>query len=426
MKIVFIEPRAGSANLYRKLHMPLLGPINLATILKKRGHEVCVYNEDIYPPDYSKLKADLVGISILTATAKRGYAIAKNFPREKVIIGGVHASLLPQEALGFCRQVVVGEAEEVIVGIAEGEIRDSIVQGKPVEDLDKLPFPDFSLLQGFRRGSFILPISTSRGCPFDCTFCSVTKVFGRRYRFRSPENVLEELRYQGSETIFFCDDNFAAHPKRTRSFLKLMKDNASLRWSCQVRCDIAKDSQLISMMKEAGCQVVCVGLESVNSKTLECFNKKQSLSDMLKAISLFRRLRIKVHGMFVVGSDDDSESTVFQTLRFAIREKIDTFQMSILTPFPGTAVYSELKSQNRIFSEDWDLYDGQHIVFKPRMLTASQLQLAVVCAYSKFYSLPKILLLLLKLHFRNAAFRLMGLVLLRKWLKQNKSLFWIK
>ena len=185
MKIVLIEPAASEANVYSKLHMPLLGPIYLGTILKNKGHEVEIYNEDIYRPDYSKLNADIIGISILTSTAKRGYEIAKKFPKEKVIIGGIHASLLPHEALEFARQVVVGEAEDVIIDIVEGKRTEPIVYGEPIQNLDNLPHPDFSLIKGNRFPGLITSVSTSRGCPFDCTFCSVTKVFGRKYRFRS-------------------------------------------------------------------------------------------------------------------------------------------------------------------------------------------------------------------------------------------------
>ena len=170
MKIALIEPAASEANVYSKLHMPLLGPVYLGTVLKNRGHKVEIYNEDIYRPDYSRLDADLIGISVLTSTAKRGYEIARRFPKEKVIIGGVHASLLPEEALQYARQVVVGEAEAVIADVAEGLIKDAIVYGKPIQSLDSLPYPDFSLIKGYRSSPWITPISTSRGCPFDCTF----------------------------------------------------------------------------------------------------------------------------------------------------------------------------------------------------------------------------------------------------------------
>ncbi|MEI6634816.1 MAG: cobalamin-dependent protein, partial [Chlamydiota bacterium] len=146
MKIVFIEPRSSGANVYSKLPMPLLGPVYLGTILRDRGHEVEIYNEDFFTPDYSRLDADLIGISILTATAPRGYEIADKFPRGKVIIGGVHASLLPEEAILHARQVVVGEAEEVIADVVEGRLKDPVVQGRPVADLDALPFPDLALV----------------------------------------------------------------------------------------------------------------------------------------------------------------------------------------------------------------------------------------------------------------------------------------
>jgi radical SAM superfamily enzyme YgiQ (UPF0313 family) len=405
--------------------MPLLGPIYLGTILRNRGHKVEIYHENIFQPDYTQIKADLIGISILTSTARRGYEIAQEFPKEKVIIGGAHASLMPDEALQYARQVVVGEAEEVIVDVVEGRQSEPIVQGKPVQELDKLPFPDFSLIKGYPHHSFIMPISTSRGCPFDCTFCSVTKIFGRAYRFRSASSVLEELRSRDARQFFFCDDNFAAHPRRTRTLLELFLKHRIKKWICQVRCDIAKDDALISLMAQAGCSVVCVGFESINIKTLQAYQKKQSLEDITNAIDAFHRKKIKIHGMFVLGSDDDNERTIWDTLKFAIKQKIDTIQMMILTPFPGTKVYGDLKNQERIFSSDWSLYDGQHVVFRPKLLSAKQLQLNVAKAYRRFYSLSKVFLLLAKFHFRNAVFRLMGYRIVRQWLEHNYAMCWL-
>lgn len=425
MKIVLIEPAASEANVYSKLHMPLLGPLYLGAILKNRGHEVEVYNEDTFRPDYSRLQADLIGISILTSTAKRGYEIAGKFPKEKVIIGGVHASLLPEEALGFARQVIVGEAEEVIADVAEGRIRDEIVYGKAIQDLDSLPYPDFSLIKGYEKLPFIMPISTSRGCPFDCTFCSVTKIFGRKYRFRSAENVIQELVSRKARSIFFCDDNFTAHPKRTRSLLELMLKHKIRRWSCQVRCDAAKDNELLSLMARAGCKVACIGFESVNRKTLQAYQKKQGLDDIINAIRSFHRKRIKIHGMFVLGSDDDNKNTVWETLRFSLKQKIDTVQMMILTPFPGTKVHEELKRENRIFSRDWSLYDGQHVVFQPKLISAKELQINIIRAFAKFYSLSHFISLLARLHFRNALFRFMGYRIVRQWIARNHRMPWL-
>lgn len=425
MKIVLIEPRSTEANVYSRLPMPLLGPIYLGTILKNRGHQVQIYKEDIYTPDYSKLGADIYGISILTSTAKRGYEIAKRLPKEKVIMGGVHASLLPQEAIDFSRQVIIGEAEDVIAGVVEGSIKDKFVYGKPVQDLDVLPYPDFSLMKGLDQSSMTVPISTSRGCPFDCSFCSVTKMFGRKYRFRSAVNVMDELSSRKANTIFFCDDNFTAYPKRTFSLLGLMAKNKIRSWVCQVRCDAAKDGNLLNLMAKAGCKAVCVGFESINHKTLQAFEKKQTVDEIIEAIHSFHKNNIKIHGMFVLGSDDDNKQTIWDTFRFAIKHKIDTLQMSILTPFPGTKVHEDLEKQKRIFSSDWSLYDGQHIVFKPKQLSAKELQLNVVKAYSKFYSLYRSLYLLLRLRFRNALFSFMGYAIVKEWIRRNRKLSWI-
>lgn len=425
MKIVFIEPATSRSNVYSKLHMPLLGPVYLGTILKERGHQVEIFNEDIHRPDYSRLDADLVGISILTSTARRGYEIARHFPRGKVIIGGVHASQIPGEALAYARQVVIGEAEEVIADIAEGRIKDEVVQGPPVEDLDTLPTPDFSLIRGYRFPAFITPVSTSRGCPFDCSFCSVTKLFGRAYRFRSAQNVIKDLRSTKSANIFFCDDNFTAHPGRTRGLLKLMMEHRINKWSCQVRCDVAKDQELLGLMARAGCRVVCVGFESVNNESLKAYDKKQTVEDIIHAIRSFHRRKMKIHGMFVLGADCDSKKTIWDTLRFAVKQKIDTIQMMILTPLPGTKVFREMDKEKRIFSRDWSLYDGQHVVFRPKLLTARQLQLDVVRAYARFYSLSTSLSLLLKFRFRNAMFRFMGYRIVRSWMSHNGGMCWL-
>lgn len=425
MKIVLIEPASSEANVYSKLHMPLLGPIYLGTILRDRGHKVEIYNEDIYKPDYSHLNADIIGISILTSTAKRGYEIARKFPREKVIIGGVHASLLHSEALRFCRQVVVGEAEEVITDVVEGLIKDTLVYGKPIQNLDSLPAPDFSLIKGYNLRPLIMPISTSRGCPFDCSFCSVTKMFGRKYRFRSAENIIAEMKSRDTKSFFFCDDNFTADPKRTRLLLGLMLKNKIKGWTAQVRCDAARDNELLSLMAQAGCRSVCVGFESVNPLTLKAYQKRQTLEEIVSAIRSFHKRKIKIHGMFVLGSDDDNEKTIWDTLRFAIKQKIDTIQMMILTPLPGTRIYEEFRKQKRIFSRDWSLYDGQHVVFEPKLLSARQLQINIVNAYLKFYSLSRFFSLVIRLHFRNALFRLMGYRIVRQWLKHNHKMHWL-
>lgn len=421
MKIVFIEPRSKETNVYSKLYMPLLGPVYLATILKKYGHKVDVINENIYQPDYKDIKADIICISILTPTANRGYEIAKKFPKDKVIMGGVHASLLPEEALNFSRQVVVGEAEEVIVDLVEGRLKDEIIYTKPIENLDKIPFADFSLIKGYNPKNRIIPVLTSRGCPFNCSFCSVTKLFGHKYRFRSPENVIKELKGLPSNNLFFCDDNFSASIPRAKDLLsKLIKEK--YYFTTQLRCDTTLDLNLLS---KAGCRNVCIGFESINSKTLEEYNKNQTVDDIISAIENFHKNKIRIHGMFVLGSDLDTKETILNTASFAIKNKIDTIQLMILTPFPGTKVYNIFKNENRIFTLDWNLYDGQHVVFKPKLLSPKELQIFVLKSYFKFYSVLNSFSLLLKLNLRNAFFRFMGYKILKEWNAKNYRLDWL-
>ena len=146
---------------------------------------------------------------------------------------------------------------------------------------------------------------------------------------------------------------------------------------------------------------------------------------MIKAIRSFHEKHIKVHGMFVLGGEDDNKVSIWQTLRFALTEKIDTIQLLILTPFPGTRVYEDLQAKKRIFSRDWSLYDGQHIVFKPNLLSAKELQLNVIRAYEKFYSLSRSFILLLRLKLRNALFRFIGYLILREWKQRNQGMAWI-
>lgn len=421
-KIAFIEPAQSKVNVYSRLQMPLLGPIYLGTILKQRGHQVRIYSENFSRPDYSRLDADLIAISILTSTAKRGYEIARMFPREKVIFGGVHASLLPEEPLQFGRQVVAGEAEGVIADVVEGRATSPVVKGSPVGDLDALPFPDFSLIADLPRSMLVQPVSTSRGCPFDCSFCSVTRVFGRKYRFRSPGSIIRELAGAIRREIFFCDDNFCADRKRVMELMRLMRSmGRKFSWTCQVRCETGRDEELLSSMKQAGCSVACIGLESVNDRTLENYNKRQTVAEMRADIRSFHRHGIKIHGMFVVGGAYDGEKTAQETLDFAEENGVNTIQISALTPFPGTRVHDDLSKKGSILSRDWDLYDGQHVVFTPDRVTPSQLQRSIMKAYSEFYSLRNALMLFLRFRLRDGVFRLVGKALVREWLSLNRN-----
>ena len=335
MKISLVEPKSPFYNFYSFLlkKQPLLGPLYLGTILKNQGHDVTVYNENMKAIDYAHLyDSDVLGISMMTSTAPRGYELAGNFrkanPKGRVIIGGSHATFLPEEAAQFADVVVTGEGEAVISDAVE-MARDGgahIVSGRPVENLDDLPFPDFSLMHGFKKRLRYTPVSTSRGCPFDCTFCSVTAMFGRKYRFRSTESVIEEISRLEHRHIFFYDDNFDADKARTKTLLtEMLRRNLTPPWTTQVRADVAEDEELVKLMARANCRILCIGFESIDPEVLKSYNKRQTPDDVRKCIEVLHKYGIRVHGMFISEGYADYDKL-----------GIDSLQLSILVPILGS------------------------------------------------------------------------------------------
>ena len=185
------------------------------------------------------------------------------------------------------------------------------------------------------------PIMTSWGCPFDCTFCSVTAMFGKKYRFRSAESVVAEIKEKKPERIFFYDDNIAANKKRLKRLLQLMIDEGiTVPWGAQVRTDVVRDPELLELMRASGCDFVALGLESVNQATLDSFEKSQTVGDIEHAIKVLHDYGIRSHGMFVLGADHDTPDSVRDTVKFAQKNKIDTVMLNILTPLPGTQQFA--------------------------------------------------------------------------------------
>jgi radical SAM superfamily enzyme YgiQ (UPF0313 family) len=262
----------------------------------------------------------------------------------------------------------------------------------PVEHLDDLPWPDLTMIKNHEKIR-IMPVMTSRGCPYNCKFCSVTKMFGRRYRFREASDVLDELEELHARnpraSIFFYDDNFTARPKRTKELLQGLIDRGiKVKWTAQARVDVVKDEEMLNLMRDSGCMFVYLGLESINPLTLESYRKEQTVQDIADAVRVLHAYGIKVHGMFVLGSDEDDLKTIRETVRFARGLKIDTVQFLVLTPFPGTETYYEMEQQGRILIEDWSKYSGHHVVFDPIRMTPYQLQKeGSIRSMRRFYSL---------------------------------------
>jgi len=401
---------------------PLLGPIYLGTMLRNQGHDVTIYNENMKEIDYAHLyDSDVLGISMMTSTAPRGYELAKDFrkanPKGKVIIGGSHATFLPEEAAQFADVVVTGEGEPVISDVIE-MVKDGgagIVAGRPVENLDDLPFPDFSLMHGFKKRLRYTPISTSRGCPFDCTFCSVTAMFGRKYRFRSTESVIEEISRLKHKHIFFYDDNFDADKARTKTLLtEMIRRKLTPPWTTQVRADVAEDEELVKLMARANCKLLCIGFESIDPEVLKSYNKRQTPDDVRKCIEVLHKHDIRVHGMFISEGYSDYDKL-----------GIDSLQLSILVPILGSKLYTKVKDARQFiigrFPTDWKLFDGGHVVHWPDKMSPSELQRQTMQAMNNFYSKQKATKMLLRGQWKNFRIRLAGSIVVSKWEAENRD-----
>ena len=446
-KVLFIEPRSPQEHIFSRVAIPRLGSLLLGTILQQQGMEVKVVIEEMSAPNYRKLdfQPDLVCISSISSTAPRTYELA-DYYRERglpVVLGGAHPSFLPLEGLEHADYVICGEGDEALPELVNALINggnladipnlcyrdgDTIHQNpwRPfLGDLDSLPIPDYTLIHGWkprnRRG--VVSIATSRGCPFNCSFCSVIMMFGRKHRVTSIDRVIAEIRQNGLQArhIFFCDDNFTADRQRTKDLCeRIIAEGLKIEWSAQVRVESAKDPELLELMARSGCFVVFVGLESINPATLKAYNKSQTVQGIKDCVNNFHHYGIKVHGMFVFGSEEDHFQVIRDTVGFSRQLDLDSLQYLMLTPLPGTPFYKEMEAQNRIICRDWSQYDGHHTVFQPRQFTPFELQMETTRAMKKFYSWTSVIKRLIARDLFFAKMKAFGRILLWKaTLKRN-------
>ncbi len=444
MKVRLLEPRSPDYHIYSGVVIPRLGLPMLGTILREKGHDVKIYNEsltDISPhAAWDIFTSDIVGISVTTSTAPRGYAMSRllrlrNIP---VIFGGSHVTFLPDEAIKYGDYVLTGEAEEslpmLLEALEEGGELSRVPNLLYREDgrvihtekkvlgrhLDELPIPDLTLIDQHERLR-IMPALTTRGCPHRCTFCSVSDMFGPKYRMAGVDRLLEQAKEWKGRSVFFCDDNFTAVPRRTKELLDKMltKGYVPKDWSAQVRADAWKDEELMELMRRTNCSRVYVGYESIDQNVLNDYNKRQTVADVKASIAGFHRYNIPIHGMFMFGDDYEGLDTFDRTCGFAADNQIDTVQFLVLTPVPGTALFKKMDDDGRIISYDWSLYDGHHVVFEPARMTPFELQLGMVRANRQFYSARSALRSLFSFRFSTAMFRYWGKRVLRGWHDAN-------
>lgn len=397
MKLLLLQPTSILENgqLYRSSRRWLIGiTLPYLAALAPSEWDVQIVDERIQSLDFDE-PYDLVAISYMSHQAPRAYQIARRFRAKGVLVaaGGFHASAEPEETLEHCDAVVVGEAEnvwpELLDDVQAGRLR-RIYQSTTLHDMKGLPVPRYDLLDMSRYrmpavDNFI-PVQTSRGCPFDCRFCEVTRFYGRTYRFRPVEEVVHEIEQIGHRSIYFVDDNVAPNRRRGRELFKALNP-LNIEWTGQVNMHTGKNPELLDLMVESGCGHLNIGMESINPASLEEMNKRMNIVEEYELI--LRNLRER--GIFfsinmVLGFDSDTLETFEETVRFLTQEKVPMTFMWILTPRVGTALREELEKQDRLLSNDWGRYAGAECVYQPAHFSPEDLEDAFWRTYAKFYS----------------------------------------
>jgi len=359
--------------------------------LTPKQHEVKIVEEEYIQLDLNE-ECDVVGISCMTSNAYRGYRIADAF-REKgktVVMGGVHPSLLPDEALAHAHAVVIGEAEGVWEKILEDIESNNLqrIYHEPNPDLDRYIPKDFSMLPK-KRFYNLIPIQTTRGCPYNCDFCCVSDIFGKKIKHIPVKNVVKDIEASGSRNYIFLDDNIIGDPKYARELFKALIP-LKIRWVGQSSISFARDIEIMELANKSGCKGLFIGLESVVDTNIQKYKKLKSLEDTKQSIKKILKMGIIIQASVIFGLDEDTHETFGQTVRFLIKNRISIAAINVLTPYPGTQVYKEFKERGRLLHEKWEYYDHHTVVFQPKNMTPLELQIGKIQARTDFNSIPSI------------------------------------
>jgi radical SAM superfamily enzyme YgiQ (UPF0313 family) len=351
--------------------------------------DIRILDEGVEEIDPDRIDADLVGISAITGTAPRAYEIAarlrqRNIP---VVLGGVHPTLLPEEAVEHADSVVVGYAEEswpqLLRDFAAGRMLRRYDQN-PNLKLANLPFPQRQLFDK-TMVNVAHTIEATRGCVYQCEFCVVPAAWGRPLQ-KPVGDVVADLLQMEAKRVIFLDLNLIADvPYAKELFTALIP--LKIRWAGLTTTTIAWDDELLALAARSGCRGLLIGFESLNPESLKetkkAFNMQRDYHDVVHRI---RGRGIALMGCFVFGFDHDTVQTFDETVEFVMESHMDLPRYAIAVPFPATALFKRLKAQGRISTEDWSLYDGQHVVFEPKNMTADELLRNTSRAWKKTYS----------------------------------------
>jgi radical SAM superfamily enzyme YgiQ (UPF0313 family) len=376
-------------------------PLNLPYLaaLTPSHYEIEVIDENITP--FAFKKADLVGITSYTSSVTRGYEIAQIYREQGIttVMGGIHVSMLPEEALKYCDTVVIGEAEGVWQKVLEdfetGNLKKRY-EGSWI-NLEDLPIPRRDILRNefYTWGS----IQTSRGCPMNCSFCSVSAFNGRRFRRRNLEDVIKELELIPQKNVMITDDNIIGYSKEDSDwakafFVRIIEKGIKKIFFAQASIQFGEDRELIRIAARAGLKIIFIGIESLNPESLKAYQKGVNLKRLQQdryhtLISNIRKGGIAVIGAFVLGSDEDDISIFQTTLDFIEFSGIDVLQITKPTPLPGTQLWHSLFNKGRLLNQDfpkaWKDYRLTKMVYKPEKMSIEDVYEGFTYIREKYY-----------------------------------------
>jgi radical SAM superfamily enzyme YgiQ (UPF0313 family) len=433
MKILLISPTVDSELRFNKeLMMPQLA-LYILEGLTPPEYDVKIIEEETSNINLEE-ECNLVGISCMTANAPRAYELCQEFKKrgKTVILGGVHPTILPDEAMHHADCVVVGEAE----GVWETLLKD--LQNNDLKKIYHVPTPDlgkyipknFSKINN--KSLFnLIPIMTTRGCPYNCDFCCVTNLFGKKIRHVPIENVVRDIQESGANNFIFLDDNIIGNPIYAKELFRAIKP-LRIKWVGQSSVSLlVKDDELLQLAAESGCKALFFGVESVSEEQLQTMHKAlKKIEHLESAFKKIKKAGILIHASMVFGFDNDTKEIFDETTRFLIKNKVSSVTFNVLTPYPGTKIYEDLKNNNRLITKDWKYYDHNTVVFKPKNMTPYELQIGKIIARKKFYCIPSVLKRLLGNLYNPSLYLIMnygqmkqGKVEAKRIVKLNSKLF---
>lgn len=387
MKILLISPAVSAEKrTVKELMMPQLA-LYILKGLTPREHDIRITEEEVEPIDFNQ-DCDLVGISCMTANAPRAYEVAAGFRKRNktVVMGGVHPTILPDEALLHANAVVIGEAEgvweQLLLDFTAGSMKQRY--HNPAPDLDRYVEKDFSSILK-RRLFNIVPVMTTRGCPYNCEFCCVSNLFGKTIRHIPVKNIIRDIQTSGAKNFMFLDDNIIGHPKYAKELFRALIP-LKIRWVGQASMSLLKETELLELAAASGCKILFFGLESVQEEPLKAMKKSlKDTEDLKKTIRKIKKAGILIHASMIFGFDTDTPAVFRETVDFLIRNRISTVSFNILTPYPGTKTYDDMKQAGRLLTEDWKYYDHNTVVFRPAGMLPEELQQGKTDARTRFY-----------------------------------------